>query len=103
MKKVICLLLAVFLLCVSCGHNLVCANKEYKTVGLFTQYSVPREVTYEPIWGNVFWGLFLFPTWVAPIYFFGFSLYEPVSCTPQYPVCEIPRTNVPTGLKVVPQ
>jgi len=30
------------------------------------------------IWGNIIWGVILFVTVIAPIYFFGFSMFEPI-------------------------
>jgi hypothetical protein len=35
-------------------------------------------VQYKTVVGNVIWGIILVETIIAPIYFFGFSLYEPV-------------------------
>ena len=35
-------------------------------------------IKYEVIWGNLVLGILLCETIVAPVYFFGFSLFEPV-------------------------
>jgi cation transport ATPase len=37
----------------------------------------PR-VTYEIIYGNIFWSIVLCETIIIPIYFFGFSLFNPI-------------------------
>lgn len=37
-----------------------------------------KNIEYEVVWGNVIWGALLFETIIAPIYFFGFDLFEPV-------------------------
>ena len=81
MKRVMSIILiAVFLLTVSgCGSNKVINGVEYETYGLFNKDDVRKEgVRYQLIMGNVVWGIVLCETIVAPVYFFGFSLYEPV-------------------------
>ena len=37
-----------------------------------------ENVEYDVIWGNVILGAVFFETFVAPIYFFGFSMFKPV-------------------------
>lgn len=58
---------------------------EYDTYGLLNQDDKKNpDIHYEVIWGNVIWGFVLAETIIAPIYFFGFSLFEPVG--PKMPV-----------------
>ena len=81
MKKIIvAVMLAAFLAstAVGCGSDKTIGGKTYTTYGLFnTGENKNPKIRYEPIWGNIFWGIILFETIIAPIYFFGFSLNEP--------------------------
>ena len=83
MKKIIAVIVAVAFLCMSCGQNKVIEGKERKPVGIvsmcadFGDYS--KKIHYEPCWGNIVWGVLLSETVIAPIYFFGFSMFNPVS------------------------
>ena len=80
--KRLCILVvtACFLFTVaSCGSNKVMNGIEYETYGIFNKEEVRKEgVRYRLVIGNVVWGIILCETVIAPIYFFGFSLYEPV-------------------------
>lgn len=86
MKKIVIGLMLVCLLLVSCGSNKVINGKEIETFGLIgSALNDPSIATikepgikYQVIWGNVIWGVILFETIVAPIYFYGFSMFEPV-------------------------
>ena len=81
MKRMISIILIVIFLftVVGCGSNKVMNGVEYETYGLFNKDDVRKEgVRYQLIMGNVVWGIVLCETIVAPVYFFGFSLYEPV-------------------------
>lgn len=40
------------------------------------------DVQYEIVWGNVIWSVILVETVVMPIYFFGFSIFQPVGPKP---------------------
>jgi len=52
---------------------------EYGTYGLINEDDKKNEnVEYDVIWGNVILGAVFFETFVAPIYFFGFSMFKPV-------------------------
>jgi len=75
----------IALLCVfsfflfGCGNTKVINGVEYDTYGLINADKKKNpEIEYEVIWGNVIWGAVLVETIIAPIYFFGFSLFEPV-------------------------
>jgi hypothetical protein len=81
MKKLMCLLLALsFFISVSgCGQTKTIDGIEYDTYGLLNENEKRNpDIAYEVIWGNVFWGCLFLETIVAPVYFFGFSLFEPV-------------------------
>ncbi len=87
MRIVSGLLIVALLLFVGCGQSKVINGIERKPVGLATKY-VPRNlfkstysdsIQYEPCWGNIIWGIVLCETVIAPIYFFGFSMFNPVS------------------------
>jgi hypothetical protein len=79
-KKTIAMILVIVTLCLSaCGNDMVINGKRHSTYGLLNadQEKDPN-VKYRVIVGNVVWGIIGFETIIIPIYFFGFSLYEPV-------------------------
>jgi hypothetical protein len=88
MKRMIALVsvLTFLFLVVGCGHNMTIEGKKVETVGLIniaindeSTMAIKRpDVKYRVIWGNVIWGAVLFGTAIAPIYFYGFSMFEPV-------------------------
>lgn len=79
MKKRFIALLLVVIILMGCGSNMVIDGKEYETYGLFNKEEVrSSNVRYGLIMGNVVWGIVLCSTVVAPVYFFGFSIYEPI-------------------------
>ena len=69
-----------------CGQDKVVNGRMCETIGviniLVNDKSVMEQkrpdVQYRVIWGNVIWGAVLFTTVIAPIYFYGFSMFEPV-------------------------
>jgi len=77
-------LVVTFFVAVSgCGDTKIIAGVEYDTYGLINKDEVRNpEIQYETIWGNVILGVILIETIIAPIYFFGFSLFEPVGKKP---------------------
>lgn len=73
------LLLLCFLLLAACGNDRMINGKLHETYGFINKdQSKDPNVTYRIITGNVIWGVVLVETLVMPLYFFGFSLYEPV-------------------------
>jgi hypothetical protein len=89
MKKLIASALIVSLLA-GCGHPLQVANKEYPTYGLFnTDSSKSDKMCYEVSVGNVVWSIILIETIVAPVYFVGWSLFNPVHPKPESGKCGI--------------
>lgn len=80
MKKTITMLICVVFLMIAsvgCGSGRMINKKYCDTYGLFNKENRCENVQYRTIFGNVFWGILLAETVVAPVYFFGFSLYEP--------------------------
>lgn len=64
---------------VGCARTKVIEGVEYDTYGLLNKDEKQSpNIQYELVWGNIIWGAILCETVVAPIYFFGFSIWEPV-------------------------
>lgn len=77
MNRVILLAAAVALS--GCADNKWIGGKEYGTYGLLNEGSMKSDkVEYRLVAGNVIWSVILCETVFAPIYFIGFSIYEPV-------------------------
>ena len=81
MKKI----MAAALLLVFCLMSSGCANRkmidgvEYDTYGLLNKDEKKNpNIHYELVWGNVILGAILCKTIIAPVYFYGFSIWEPV-------------------------
>jgi hypothetical protein len=82
MKKLIATLALVGLLS-ACGREATVNGKTYGTCGAISMATDDdckenAVVKYKPCWGNIIWGAVLIETVVAPIYFFGFSMFNPV-------------------------
>jgi len=86
MKKIIVVMVLVcFSACglMGCGSTKSINGVEYDTYGLLNADAKKNpDIEYEVIWGNVFWGIVLSETIIAPVYFFGFSIFEPVGKKP---------------------
>lgn len=84
MKKTLLVLTALLGLA-GCADNKVIQGVEVKSYGVFED-PVPC-IKYDLAWGNLIWSAILVETIIAPVYFIGFSIYEPVGtipgCTPQ--------------------
>ena len=79
MKKLIVLLLVVALLSIGCGDVKTIDGVTYDTYGVFTMNTDANpDIRYRLIIGNVVWSVLLCQTIVMPIYFVGFSLWEPI-------------------------
>jgi uncharacterized protein YceK len=80
MKLAIALVLALAFTLSGCGQTLTAPNgKIYSTYGPFNEHTEKsRNVCYKLSVGNVIWGIILVETVIAPIYFFGFSIMDPV-------------------------
>ena len=82
MKKfiTIILIISIAFFSISCGDPKIIDGKLYDTYGLANQNNKHNpNIQYELIIGNVIWSVILIETIIAPIYFIGFSLYEPVA------------------------
>ena len=79
MKKVLIVLIIVAFALTGCGSAKVIDDVKYETYGLLNQDKMKNEnVEYRLIVGNFIWGILLVETVIAPVYFFGFSIFEPV-------------------------
>lgn len=80
MKKIAAVSLVLVAISLSaCGNEKVIDGVKYDTYGFLNQDNKKNEsIQYEIIWGNVFWSVILSESIVAPIYFAGFSIFEPV-------------------------
>lgn len=78
MKYISVIIITISILLAGCGTRKVIDGKEYGTVGLFTKDKMADDIEYDIIVGNVIWGVILIETAAFPVYFFGFSMYEPV-------------------------
>jgi hypothetical protein len=79
--KTILTLLLISTILIGCGVDLNHQGKKYQTVGIahFLTNKKEKCVEYDFSPGNIFWGAILFPSVVAPVYFWGFSSMNPVS------------------------
>ena len=58
-------------------------GRKYETYGLLNKDEVRDPcIKYEPVWGNIIWGVLLIELVVPTIYFFGFDMFEPVGEKP---------------------
>ena len=82
MKKITAIMMVLVfmvMIMVGCGDNKTINGKTYGTYGLFNKEDGRNEdIQYEIIYGNIAWSVILSGTIVAPIYFLGFSMYEPI-------------------------
>lgn len=81
MKKLfVYAIILVFLLTVTgCGDRKTIDGHTYDTYGLINKDDKRNEnIQYELIIGNIVWSVILVESIIAPIYFLGFSIYEPV-------------------------
>lgn len=78
-SRLIALLLVLALFATACSDSKVLDGREYDTYGLFNEDEVKApHVRYRIVVGNVVWSVLLVETIVAPLYFIGFDLFEPV-------------------------
>lgn len=82
-KKGICLVVALLFLfsttLTGCGNTKSIDGKEYDTYGLLNRDTKKNNnIEYEVIIGNLILGILFVETIIAPIYFFGFDLFQPI-------------------------
>ena len=78
-KRLLLVLIVMSLTLSSCGQTLSTGQITYPTYGLFNESTdKSKDVCYKISVGNVIWSIILIETIIAPIYFVGFSLYNPV-------------------------
>lgn len=79
MKKIIIVGLLASLL-TGCGQPLAVNNKVYPTYGFFNEdTSKSKDMCYEVSVGNVVWSIIGIENIIMPVYFIGFSLFNPIS------------------------
>jgi hypothetical protein len=81
MKKTLAVLLiaSMSVLAAGCGHELETAKKTYPTYGFFNQDKYKSDdVCYEVSVGNVLLSVLLIESVIGPVYFVGFSLFNPI-------------------------
>lgn len=86
MKRALAIILVIGLaLQVSaCAKSTTIGEVTYGVYGILNEGEMHNpNIKYEVSWGNVFWGIVLCETIIAPIYFFGYALYEPVGPMPE--------------------
>lgn len=82
MKRSIAVVVALSLFAAGCGKPQYLGDgkdqKYYPTYGLFNEgSSKSRHVCYEISVGNVVWSIILIETIIFPLYFVGWSIYNP--------------------------
>ena len=83
MTRTIAVVAVLSLLLAGCGRPQYLGQgpvqKYYPTYGLFNEgSSKSKNVCYEISVGNVIWSIILIETFIFPIYFVGWSIYNPV-------------------------
>lgn len=81
----LCIAMILFTVLLSaCAQPMTICGTTYESYGFLSSDDKKTPgIKYELIWGNVIWGVLLAETVVAPIYFFGFSLFEPTGRKPE--------------------
>ena len=80
MKKItsIIIILCLLIMFSGCGNTKIIDGIEYDTYGLINKEEKRNpDIKYRLIIGNIVWSAILCETIIAPIYFIGFSIYEP--------------------------
>ena len=77
--RTIAVIIAASIALAGCARPKTICGVEYGSYGLLDADDKKNpDVEYEVVWGNVFWGVVLLESVIAPIYFAGFSLFQPV-------------------------
>lgn len=79
MKKTFAFVAAASMMLAACGQPIDYQGKHYPTHGVFNEDAAKsKDMCYEVSVGNVVWSIILIETIVMPIYFIGWSLWNPV-------------------------
>jgi len=79
MRKLLCTMIILSVFSTGCADTKEIDGKTYKPYGLINKDSSQNpNIEYKPVWGNIVWGTCMIETIIAPIYFFGFSMFEPI-------------------------
>lgn len=93
MRKVILVAVGASMLLSGCADTKTICGVTYDSYGLFNADDKKNpDIQYKLVIGNLIWGVLLFETIIAPVYFFGFSIMEPVG----------PKPNVKGAIAAVP-
>ena len=90
MKKTSLRVMSMIMVCVigllmtGCGDAKVINGTRYETKGLFNGDERNPDIHYRIIVGNVVWSIILCETVLFPVYFVGFSIWEPVCAKADY-------------------
>lgn len=77
-KAIVATIVAAAVALSACGRELHTEKKTYPTYGILNEGSLrSQHVCYSVSVGNVIWSIILIETVIAPIYFVGFSLFNP--------------------------
>ena len=77
MRQTLITIIILLLFIVGCGNSKNIQRTWFETKGVLINDEKHPCIHYEIILGNVFWGIVLLETLMAPIYFFGWSIFEP--------------------------
>jgi hypothetical protein len=84
MKKTVASVVIAALMLAGCGHPLDVtqpdgSTKTYPTYGFINQNSQKSEkMCYEASFGNIVWSVFTIETVILPVYFIGWSIFNPI-------------------------
>ncbi len=87
-RRIAAILCAALMLSLSvgCGDGQTINGTYHETYGLFNKAEVKDpDVCYRAVFGNIVWAVILIETVIFPVYFVGWSMYEPIpdeDCTP---------------------
>lgn len=77
-RKLAAVLMVLMVVLVGCADTKVIDGVKYDTFGLLNREEKENpNIRYELVWGNIFLGIVFSETLIAPVYFFGFSIWEP--------------------------
>lgn len=76
--KTIAITMVLALLTMGCAESKVLEGVEYDSIGLLNTRNKSADVCYEVVLGNALWSALLVQTVVMPVYFIGWSIFEPV-------------------------